>query len=309
MNNKHVKKFVNGEITRLVESVNTTMGKKLKDEYGKIPFEDFSKLRAVQSAIVACLTLATKFNVLEGAFDLQKGKQRKKFDFVEGLSRGLVHRFIKGKIFNHVLVELGLSTDNIMGNIVTSVKSSLQLLSLGKQSFDSADKFLSTYSKAVELYKQHTNEEEAEGLKVMLYTIHKAFPEQEEFNTFISNYDMFVKQAFEITVEDSIKMYLRLTEDDFTVIIDSLTLTGSRKGVDNTDAISFALELQDKFKKSYEDQDGFAKMLVNFVRQAVTAYSEDFKDEYEEIRGEIHTKQEQEKFIAMYESGHLFQTT
>ena len=309
MNNKHIKKFVNGEITRLSESVNETMGKKLKDEYGKISFEDFSKLRAIQAAIVACLTLAKKFNIFDGAFDVSN-KQRKRFDIVEGIGRGLVNRFSKGKLFTRVLIELGLGKENIMKNIVTSLGSSLKLLSLGKQSFEHADKFLDAYSKAEEIRKGNSSgalDEDSEDIKAMIYTLHKAFPEQEEFDSFISNYELFVKQLFGIIIEDTIKMYINLSEDDFTVIIDSFTFTGSRQdSANNRDAVELALELQGKFRKSYEDNDGFTKLLVTFLRQVVIAYSEDFKDEYESIRKELYTKAEQERFIELYESGRIF---
>lgn len=304
---ENYKNFKKLELQRFQKAIKKTSKSYLKDNYGKVEFAEYEKLSMIASHISSFVSILELFPLGEKLFDTVEADSRYKFDILEGASRSFIGKFLMSKMLNKTLVELELDTKTIQDIVLNRSKSNLRLLSAFKTMANNAKHFMEVNEEAAKTYSRFTGEElkdcyEAE--KVMLYTVNKAFKFDETFEDYVNSQTRLAQIGFEIIIIDGIDLYLKLSETDFTAIFNGFTMQFPFKKVDNTTLIESALEVQEELRKSYNE--GFLKLLTEFLRSAVDSYVEDFKESYEGYRSEMHTRSEREKFIDSFENGNLF---
>jgi hypothetical protein len=303
----NLKTFKNQELTRLTKALNQVKKEYLKENYGKLPYEDYRKFCLVTEALIPLLTLMKMINLGLGIFDIDETKKRPKYDLIEGISRGLIGRFLVGKLLSKTLSDLKADSTFIIKTLLNLGFKYKQLLGKTKYVLTEIDKALDINKKAAKIFAHYTDNEEKDVYaeeKALIYTSYKLFKTDKEFESFIENYGVCAVEAFELIIEDGIKIYLKLTKDDFVCIFNGFTIQAPFKLSDNSDAVRMAVEAQSFIRESYVN--GTLGSFVDFLKSVVSAYLEDFEDEQYEIRSALHTKIEQENFIEVYENGALF---
>jgi hypothetical protein len=195
---------------------------------------------------------------------------------------------------------------NLLGD---RIKSSISHLGVLKTLASDADAFLTANENGAKIISSFNGTDEEDNyasLKNMIYTSYKAFPEVEEYNTFIGNFQSALNLSFEIIIIDPIKFYLKLTDTDFIAIFDSVTIQAPFTKADNSEAVSLCLEAQAKLKESYTTDSGFVKQLTSFLKDVVYEYNSSFKKYHDTIRLNMGTKEERQKFMSSFENGVLF---
>lgn len=141
-----------------------------------------------------------------------------------------------------------------------------------------------------------------------LYATLKTWTTDEEFNTFIDNFEKFLDTGIELTIVSPFELYLKLGKEEIIVIWKMLTALSQNEITDKLkleDSIEFSNHLYDSIKKEM-DELGILYEVRRLFKETVKNYINDFKKNQESLRSLVKNKNERKDFIEKFEKGGIF---
>jgi hypothetical protein len=254
--------------------------------------------------IEVILTLASMLDVGKGLFCVGENN-RYNFDLREGAIRLFINHFTKGSFVNKALGLLGLDTTELIDVLSSFIQSIYGLASVYKNFLYNLQKYLEAHKNAAEIYNKYTGvaiEECYDITKCHIYANHKAFPETEDFENFLNSHGDIVAGTYNFIIFDLLNVIIDLDEKSVELIIKALA--DNTDGLNNLSVIKMVLSMQKALSESRDS--GILDIFITFLESLTLKYIDDFQNRFIEIRDELYTKQEQENYVSLFESGALF---
>jgi len=169
--------------------------------------------------------------------------------------------------------------------------------------FSEAKKFIANYEFAKKHLKEYGNESEGLMLK---YAVLKTWEKKENFDHVSSVADTAVSGAIEVIIEGPFKLALMITEDQFLVFIQLLSLMSSFDFEDSGSA-GFGEGVENlKLSQELIKRSPLYEIARELLGKALCEYRNLWKEECTEIRDEFLDDERTRQFVRMFEDGTLF---
>lgn len=177
-------------------------------------------------------------------------------------------------------------------------------------------KYLDVFFNEVEKYSTNLDsgtdkiksEDKKSDLFIRLYATLKTWTVDDDFYTFIDNFNKFLNFGFELIIVSPIELYLKLGKDEIIVIWKMLVALDQeelRDSLNIADSIKFSDHLYNSIKDETRDL-GIIHEIQKLFRETIKVYVDTFKKDQESLRSLIGSKEERKNFIEKYEKGTIF---
>lgn len=221
--------------------------------------------------------------------------------FASGI-RFVNQRMPDSYLFRFVLPMFKL--EDLGGKILSYSGQWLEQTHVSAKALSEIDKYLSCYEKGENIVKRYSTSNQE---LVRLYASLKTWENKEKFEKFFKDFENFLSLSVEVFISGPIQLYLMISKENFLLIFKALS-------------IGKISELEEQKREKYQEIMAFHDWFYSLIekseplrvfqeafRSTVKEYVRLLREEEENIRKQLPTKELKNRLIERFEKGLLFQ--
>jgi hypothetical protein len=221
--------------------------------------------------------------------------------FASGV-RWINQRMPDSYLFKFVLPMFKL--EDLEGKILSYSGQWLEQTHISAKALSEVDKYLRNYEKGEEIVERYSTSNQE---LVRLYASLKTWETKEKFEKFFKDFDDFLSTSVEVFILGPIQLYLMISRESFLLIFKALS-------------IGKISELEEQKREKYQEIMAFndwfyglieksqtLRVFQDAIKSTVKEYVRLLREEEENIRKQLPTKDLKNRLIERFEKGLLFQ--
>lgn len=228
--------------------------------------------------------------------------ERAKWDIFASGIRWINQRMPDSYLFRFVLPMFKL--EDLGGKILSYSGQWLEQTHISAKALSEIDKYLSNYEKGEKLVQRYSTSNQE---LVRLYASLKTWENKEKFEKFFKDFENILSLTVEVFISGPIQLYLMVSRESFLLIFKALSIgkiseLEEQKGEKYQEIMAF----HDWFYGLVEKSETL-KVFQEALRSTVKEYVRLLREEEENIRKQLPTKELKNRLIERFEKGLLFQ--
>ena len=297
-----LEKLAKNELGRFRKALFTSAKKLFEEKSNGMEAKDASRLFERTNEAAQVISIFLK-DFVETYFEVSKKSDHDRMSWEEHFAgaRSVARLSPGGYLMNSVARLLKL--EETAGNVTSLVRRGNESLPEAHRVFGEIKKFVTNYEFAEKHAKSFGNE--SEGLAVK-YAVLKTWEKQTDFDKFSSVAEAGVSDTIEIIIEGPFKLYMMISSEQFTIVLQLMTLLSSSEFEGGSDK-GLGQALRDmKFSQKMLEGSPRVTIARELLSKALVEYHSLWKEECNEVRTEYLDDDRAKHFTECFEDGSLF---